>query len=92
MLIVDIQSELERERGMRIYVFPRLKQQGKLTDDEAHERLERLSEAITLCKVLRANGVHHIGQLPLRLTPQADLNTKKVIGNSLPIIKGGAQC
>lgn len=91
MLISDIQSELERERGMRVYVFPRLKQQGKLTDQEAHERLDRLSAAIDLCRLLKQHGLQHVADLPLRLTPPSPLILRKDIGLFPPIIKGGAQ-
>ena len=91
MLISDIQSELERERGMRVYVFPRLKQQGKLTDQEAHERLDRLSAAIDLCRLLKQHGLQHVADLPLRLTPPSAVNTKEGYRSFPPIIKGGAQ-
>lgn len=91
MLIRYALDELERERAMRVYVFPRLKSSGKLTEAEAAIRLERLSFAMQVLQTLLDHGIEHTEQLPLRLTPPPALNTtlNKVV--PLPIIKGGAQ-
>lgn len=56
MLIAHVLSELERERAMRVYVFPRLKKDGKLTEAEAALRLERLSGAMEICQTLMDLG------------------------------------
>lgn len=88
MLIVQIMSELERERAMRVYVFPRLKQQGKITETEANTRLDRMDAAIELCRTLLDAGVQTTEQLWIRLTPPADIKTRKDKYSSFPIIKG----
>ena len=74
VLIRLIASELSREREMRVFVFPRLKAQGKLTDGEAARRLELLDFAIELLDCLQEHGVTDSNQLPIRLTPGVGLN------------------
>ena len=91
MWLSDVQGELERERAMRVYVFPKLQRDGKLTDAEAQLRLHRLDTAIAVLKTLRDAGIHQTDQLPLRLTPSVALNTKESYKNPSPIIKGGGQ-
>jgi hypothetical protein len=82
-------SELEREKNMRIYVFPRLQRDGKLTSAEAQLRLARLTAAIELVNVLRDAGVHQTDQLPIRLIPEPRLKAGAYSNCNPPIIKGG---
>jgi len=91
MWLSDVQGELERERAMRVYVFPKLQRDGKLTDSEAQLRLARLDAGIAILRTLREAGIHQTDQLPMRLTPPIALNTEKVSYKSLPIIKGCGQ-
>lgn len=88
MWLTEVVGELERERAMRVYVFPKLKKDGKLTDTEAQLRMERLSAAIELINELRAAGVLQTDQLALRLLPTPPLNTSGRQGPLNTIIKG----
>jgi hypothetical protein len=89
MWLTEILSELEREKNMRIYVFPRLQRDGKLTSAEAQLRLARLTAAIELVNVLRDAGVHQTDQLPIRLIPEPRLKAGAYSNCNPPIIKGG---
>lgn len=73
---------------MRVYVFPRLKKDGRLTELEAQERMELLTEAITLLNTLRDAGISNTAQLMLRLVPAPELSNKVGYTSNLPIIKG----
>lgn len=88
MLISKIVGELERERAMRVYVFPRLEKQGRLTPGEAKERMETLTEGINLLNELRDAGVHHTADLLLRLCAPGEVNTLKDKGSTYHHIKG----
>lgn len=79
MLIRNIIIELERESGMRKFVFPRLKHQGKLTEIEGRERIERLDAALKLLYILDEAGVWDSNHLLMRLTPRPKLNTEGVL-------------
>jgi hypothetical protein len=91
MLLSSVQAELERERSMRVYVFPRLKRDGKLTDAEAAQRLERLSGAMEVLQLLQDAGIVSTRQLADHLDTGRAVNTKEGNSSFLPIIKGGAQ-
>lgn len=89
MLISHIATELERERAMRDFVFPRLRAQGKLHESEHIQRLDRLDAALKVFDTLMEHGVATVEELPLRLTPGPALNTSTQSTSTLRIIKGG---
>lgn len=89
MFIVDIVSELDRERAMRVYVYPRLVGEGKITAAEYHLRLSRLDAAIDLCNLLRDHGIHQTDQVPLRLTPAPGPLIRSSSTSKAIHIKGG---
>ena len=84
-------GELERERAMRVYVFPRLIKDGKLTRLEACERAARFDAAVDLLKSLVEAGVAATGDLPLRMV-HGDMDLIKRYNKTKDInIKGGEQ-
>ena len=91
MYISYIAAELEREKAMRVFVFPRLKAQGKITDVEAQTRLSRLDAAIGLCDTLMDHGIRQTDELPLRLITAPEIKTGEESAPKPINIKGGAQ-
>ena len=56
-------AELKRERAMRINVYPRLIDQGKLMPQQAHRQQAALDAAIeTLIRVAEREGGEHEGR------------------------------
>ena len=70
--LIDGLSEVRRERLIRSTVYPRLISQGKLTEGEAHRRLEALLAAELLLQALLSNWnkVSQLLELPATLTPK----------------------
>jgi hypothetical protein len=73
-------NEVSRELNLRRIVFPKLITQGRLSKEEASERMDRLNEIAALLRHLQQLGI----------TQSTDLI--RVHQYSTPIhIKGGAQ-
>jgi len=56
-------AELKRERSMRVNVYPRLIEQGKLKPEQAHRQQAALDAAIeTLIRLAEREGGEHAGR------------------------------
>ena len=90
MLIRDLLNELNRELALRAQVFPKLIAQGRLTQGEASERVDRMKAARDVLIRLLRRGIEQTDQLGQDVELCTTLNTQSQ-STQIPINIKGAE-
>lgn len=88
MMISALIAELSRERNIRVYVFPRLVKQGRVTEAEASLRLAQIDETIGLLRSLCEAGLPTTHAVQARLGQRPALNKESEYSTTSHNIKG----